>query len=280
MSFSKVKVTVPDVDRPFISGTYDYSNKSVKDANIKMMKSIKDKYFSSIQKYGKALDIPDGVIISFIASESGGIPVQVSNPSGAAKYDVWGIMAISPSAFYDAIAKWSSHVKTEEIPEVVKTKIQEKVPGLLKNLSVYPAEVIRNAFKNDQDFNIMAGCVVLRWLFERFNVLGVTLFNKAIVSYNAGLYQSFLVSEGSKTKPNLTPVDTVAMVSDKKVPLESRSYLLKVLGKDGFMDLYYKQNLVSPSTTKPNLPTTDLNAKTTTSSIVGDIVANISKSIF
>jgi len=277
MSWTKVTVTVPDVNQAYKSGNYDFSAPAVKNANVNMMKKILSSYSGSITKYGQALDIPDGVIISFIASESGGTPVQITNPSGAAKYDVWGIMAISPAAFYDAVTKWGNHVKTEPIPDVIKQKINEKIPGLLKTPSSFPKDQIRNILKSDQDFNTMAGCMVLRWLFERFSVLGVTLFNKAIVSYNAGLYQSFLVQ--NKTTPNLTPVDTAVLIKDTKVPLESRSYLLKVLGKDGFMDLYYGQNLVNPSKDNALVPATNPAAGTAAGTIVGSIMASVARSI-
>jgi len=277
MAWTKVTVTVPDINKAFKSGSYDFSNAAVKNGNVAMMKRILTTHGAAISKYGKALAIPDGVIISFIASESGGTPVQTTNPSGAQKYDVWGVMAISPAAFYDAVNKWANHVKTESIPEIIKKKINEKVPTLLKG-GAYPAETIRQALKNDQDFNIMAGCMVLRWLFERFSVLGVTLFNKAIVSYNAGLYKSFLVAKEGSTIPNLNPVDTATLVADAKVPLESRSYLLKVLGSDGFMDLYYAQNLINPSVVNALEPATDKPAETV-GTIMGDVISAINKAL-
>lgn len=244
MSFSKVTVKVPDVNQQFKQGNYDYSSSAVKTANVNMLKSIRSKYLTSINAYGSDLSIPNGVIVSFIASESGGTPVQQSNPSGAKQYDVWGVMALSPTAFYDAVSKWKNHSKTQDIPESIKAKINQKIPSLLKGASYDKvSSQIRTAISNDMDFNILGGCLVLRWLFERFSVTGTTLFNKALVSYNAGLYQPFLRS-GKSTSPDLTPKDTSTLVADKTIPIESRSYLLKVLGKDGFMDLIYGQKLV------------------------------------
>lgn len=244
MAFSKVTVKVPDVAESYGK----YSTPAEKSANVAMLKKIKNQYASSISTYGKALGIPDGVLVAFIASESGGTPVQVTNPSGAARFDVWGVMAISPAGTYDSIVNWKNHVKNDSIPADILAKINKKLPGLVatKQGTVMSDSVklsIRNALKSDMDFNILSGSMMLRWLFERFSVAGISLFNKALVSYNAGLYQPFLRS-GKSTSPDLTPKDTATLVADKKVPLESRSYLLKVLGKDGFMDLYYGQKLV------------------------------------
>jgi hypothetical protein len=154
-------------------------------------------------------------------------------------------MALSPAAFYDAVIKWKNHVKGAEIPEVVKGKINQKIPTLLKGASYQSVGgQIRQAIQSDSDFNILGGTLLLRWLFERFSVGGETLFNKGIVAYNAGLYQSFLISDKKLKTPDLTIKDTTTLVNNKKIPLESRNYLLKVLGKDGFMDLIYWQKLV------------------------------------
>lgn len=281
MAWAKVTVKVPDVNQAFKSGSYNYATPAVKNANVAMMKRINTSYGSAINTYGKLLAIPDGVIISFIASESGGTPVQVTNPSGAAQFDVWGIMAISPAALYDAVKKWKNHVKSEAIPTAITAKIQAKTPGFLKSTSPSAAVLteIRNALKSDQDFNTMAGCMVLRWLFERFSTLGVTLFNKAIVSYNAGLYQSFLVTDKKTLAPDLNQVDTATLVANTKVPLESRSYLLKVLGTDGFMDLFYRQNLVLPSKENTGMPSVDNVSIKTSSTILGSIMGSIKSSL-
>lgn len=246
MAWAKVVVKVPDVDQTFKSGNYNYGSPAVKNANVNMMKKISKDFSSSMTLYGSLLAIPNGVINAFMCSESGGTPVQKTNPSGAQKYDVWGLMAISPAAFFDAFVKWKNHVKTEPIPEGIKSVVRNKVPGLLmSNPGTSNFSAIRTALQTDNDFNIMAGCMVLRWLFERFSVMGVTLFNKALVSYNAGLYQKFL-TEGGSTRPNLEVTDTATLVANKSVPQESKSYLLKVLGNDGFMDLYYGQKLIEP----------------------------------
>jgi hypothetical protein len=85
----------------------------------------------------------------------------------------------------------------------------------------------------------MAGTLVLRWLIERFSVAGGSgQLNKAMVGYNAGPYRTVLSSGGTKT-----PVDSTSLASNRSVPAESRAYLYKMLGKDGFLELIYLQKL-------------------------------------
>jgi hypothetical protein len=58
-----------------------------------------------------------------------------------------------------------------------------------------------------------------------------------MVAYNAGAYR--VVLGGTKTGRE-TPVDSTSLATNRSVPLESRSYLYKMMGKDGFLELIYK----------------------------------------
>ena len=55
-----------------------------------------------------------------------------------------------------------------------------------------------------------------------------------MVSYNAGYY-----AMRNKVKGVIT---TTQMLNNKSIPLESRGYLLKMLGVNGFLDLWFKEN--------------------------------------
>lgn len=91
----------------------------------------------------------------------------------------------------------------------------------------------------------MAGTLMLRWLIERFsNVVTGGQLNKAIVAFNAGPYVKVLQVPGTSTTPNEIPIDSTSLVNNRRVPAESRGYLLKMLGIDGFMSLVYKDKVV------------------------------------
>jgi hypothetical protein len=89
----------------------------------------------------------------------------------------------------------------------------------------------------------MSGTLILRWLLERFtDDSGISQsLNKAMVAYNAGAYRVVL---GSDKRGRETPVDSTSLVTNRSVPFESRSYLLKMLGKDGFLELIYKDKAI------------------------------------
>ena len=69
---------------------------------------------------------------------------------------------------------------------------------------------------------------------EAFKNGNVANINKVMVSYNAGYY-----AMRNKVKGVIT---TTQMLNNKSIPLESRGYLLKMLGVNGFLDLWFKEN--------------------------------------
>lgn len=241
MGFSRVLVNVPDVQLTFKSGAIDYAKKEVKASNVNTLKRINSSYGTYINKWGEALSIPNGVIAGFIATESSG---QMVGPN---KFEATGLMQATPPSAYDAIANWKKEVK-DPIPAAIIQELNTKAKFLLNGTSYANAKSgILNLLKTDASFNILAGCMILRWMFERFSNNGTALLNRALVAYNAGAYTPSQASKdpGAKsTAANRNVADTATLVASKSVPLESRYYLVKMLGVDGFLDLIYRQNLV------------------------------------
>lgn len=235
MGYSKIDMVVPDIEKAYSN----YSLPVVKQGNIATIKSIKSKYGASIDKWSKAFGIPSGVIIGFIATESGGN----QNVTSFASPDIKGLMQISPAGVYDTITKWNSQVD-EPLPADVKASIQRKVPELLnKSVKYTPtlkAKIVRFT-GGDADFNIMTGTALLRWLLERFaNPIFGGQLNKAMVAYNAGAYIKAL----GGVKADTTKVDSTDLAANKRVPSESRNYLLKMFGIDGYLSLIYKDKVI------------------------------------
>lgn len=234
-NFSAIKFTVPDIKKQFISGGIDYSKSAVKQSNVKTIQSINTNYGSLIKRWSDIFEIPSGVIIAFIATESGG---KMLKPN---KYQATGLMQVTPSAIYECVTKWSNEVDAP-LPTEAINEINKKVPELLKKapLSAALKSKILSVLTNDASFNIMSGVLVIRWLLERFGspIYGGQL-NKAMVAYNAGAYTKALTSGGSKSIE--TPIDSLSLATNLRVPIESRSYLYKMLGKDGFLSLIYQQ---------------------------------------
>lgn len=242
MSFSQVKLIVPDVAKPYKSGNLDYSSPAAKKANIAMMKRIAAQYGAYIRKWCVPLGIPEGVILGFIATESGGV---MSKPNA---FDATGLMQVTTVTAYDTVTRWSTEVK-EPIPAIIQAEIKAKAPYLSGKPSAYTAVKgkLSSLLATDASYNILAGCMAIRWLSERFSANGTALFNRVLVAYNSSAYtssQNTTNAKGQRIVPIRTAIDTSSLVASSSVPAESRAYLVKMLGKDGFLDLYYTQKLI------------------------------------
>jgi soluble lytic murein transglycosylase-like protein len=233
-NYSIINLTLPDIKKQFVSGSIDYSKQSVKQSNIKTIKSIDANYGSLIKKWSDVFEVPYGIIVGFIATESGGKMVKPN------KYLATGLMQVTPAAVYDCVTKWKNEVDSP-LPIEAVNELNKKVPELLRKAPFTSTlkNKILSLLEIDASFNIMVGVLVIRWLLERFAspIYGGQI-NKAMVSYNAGAYTKSLVSGG---KAITTPIDSTSLATNIRVPKESRGYLYKMLGKDGFLSLIYQQ---------------------------------------
>jgi len=237
MAYSKIFVKVPDIKTSFKAGTYNYSTPSVKAANIKVIQQINSNYGQIIEKWANLYEIPVGVIISFIATESGG---TMAAPN---KYQATGLMQVTPTAIYEVARKWTSEVDSP-LPQESVNLLNQRVPDLLKakTLTAGLRSSILSNLQRDANFNVMAGTMILRWLLERFTtILSGGQLNKAMVAYNAGAYNKAI---SSGTKAILEPIDSTTLSRNPQVPAESRGYLIKMLGIDGFLSIIYKDKAI------------------------------------
>lgn len=245
-SFSIIKIKVPDVNKSFTSGDVKYSSPTTKAGNINLLKRIYTQYGATIDRWATALDLGGrGVIASFIATESGG-SMTPANGKPTNQYGATGLMQITAVAFYDAFYGWSKEVKSP-MPKEVQDELRKKASFLFTKTTpsfTLVKDRILKLLQSDASFNVLAGCLCLRWLSERFSNNRIALFNRVMVAYNAGAYTKSMVVSGTKTQANKNPVDTTTLVNNMAVPFESRNYLVKMMGVDGFLDLIYKQKLV------------------------------------
>lgn len=229
MSFTKIKIKVPDVNRTYVKGSYNYSKLETIKANTDVMNTIYKTYGGYIAKWGEVFDIDDSIITGFIATESGGINVGKNN------YNAVGLMQMTPDAVWEMISKWNKIVGNP-LPKMAKDYFNKVIPSSKKfDPNVLPTASITNEILNalkNPEFNIAVGTANIRWLLEAFKDNSGANINKVMVSYNSGYYASI-----SKVKKSQT---TEQMINNKNFSLESRGYLLKMLGKNGFLDLWFK----------------------------------------
>jgi len=236
--FSTIRVKVPDLPTPFRSGNVNYSQPHVKVANTKMIRDIKAKYGSLYNKWGEVFEIPNGILNGFIATESGG---QMAKPN---VFKATGLMQVTPNTVWETARKFRSQTGVD-LPAEVRAEITRRIPTFFTSKDIQPnsatERTLLNLLEKDANFNIMVGTTTLRWLLERFSHLRVGQLNKAMVAYNAG---AFTRSINRGTTPITEPIDTIKLVSNRLVPIESRGYLLKMMGKDGFLSLIYKDKVI------------------------------------
>lgn len=236
--FSTIRVKVPDLPTPFRSGNINYSQPHVKVANTKMIRDIKAKYGSLYNKWGEVFEIPNGILNGFIATESGG---QMAKPN---QFKATGLMQVTPNTVWETARKFRSQTGVD-LPAEVRAEITRRIPTFFTSNDIQPnaatERTLLNLLEKDANFNIMVGTTTLRWLLERFSHLRVGQLNKAMVAYNAG---AFTRSINRGTTPITEPIDTIKLVSNRLVPIESRGYLLKMMGKDGFLSLIYKDKVI------------------------------------
>lgn len=218
MAYTSVRVKVPDLKTSF----GNYSKPEVKKANLDMIKSINSNYGSIISKYEQPLSMPKAIVVSVIGTESGGKMV------GKNAYGAIGLMQVTYPTFVETTTQWKKYTN-QDLPIFLKQNIDRLAPNKSQS-------AIESKLSSSPELNILVGMMLLRLLSERFG----GNFNRVLVAYNAGAYTK---SQNVGTTPIKTPIDTALLVSDKRVPTQSRNYLEKVLGKDGFLELYIN-NLV------------------------------------
>ena len=229
--YTTVAIKVPDVNRSFTQGSYKYSDPAVAKANKAVLDKIYADLGTFITRWGIEFEVDDSIIAGFIATESGG---KNAPPN---KYDATGLMQVTPNSVWEILAKWQVMVNSP-LSAKATSFFNKAIPSSKNfNANTLPSSAvkseIRKALQNNPEFNIAIGTATLRWLLEAFKDGNVASINKVMVSYNAGYY-----SMRNKVKGVMT---TQQLINNKSIPVESRGYLLKMLGVNGFLDLWFKK---------------------------------------
>ena len=226
---------ISDLPYRFVFGKEDYSSPSVKQGNITTLQGIKNNYGKSIEKWSNSFELGVPMLSSFIAVESSGKMVGKNN-AGAI-----GLTQVTAVLVRESISKFKIITKVDLPTEAVKS-IKSKASFLLsltpnnQDLSSENTSKLESLLKSDSDFNILMGALGLRWGLEITKALGKTYLQKGIIAYNQSAY-------GDISRYKNKEVKTITLFKDKGIPKETRNYLVKILGIDGFLELYAKENI-------------------------------------
>jgi hypothetical protein len=229
--YTKIFVKLPDLNRTFVSGKINFLKPSEVEQNVAMLNRIKTQYGALIKEWGKEFEIDESIITSFIATESGG---ESKPPKDGAV--ARGLMGLTSVAVWETLVKWKYKVNSP-LSDKAKAFFDKKLPNL-KNINPNAKanssdlSAIWSALAQDE-FNIACGVATIRWLIEAFKENGTSPLNKTLLTYNWSYYASRNLIKGN--------VSSESMVMNTKFPKESRNYLLKQLGVNGFMYLYEKK---------------------------------------
>lgn len=226
MSYTKIEIKVPAINRSFIQGNYSYAKPETISANKKMIEMVEKTYGKLIEKWGKVFEVDESIIVCFICTESGG---KNAPPN---KYKATGLMQVTPKTVYETITKWKSMVGSP-LSKQAESFFQNQVSSTSKwsgNRQPSSAELSQIQAKlNDIEYNIAIGIAVIRWMIEGNAKIGKISLDKVMVTYNAGFY-------GTRNLIKNLSIDEIVL--NTSLQKETRDYIVKMLGVHGFLDLY------------------------------------------
>lgn len=228
--YSRIEFDFPDINRAYInqSGGENYSLPNTISQNKKTIELIKNNIGNFITKWSNVFELSDEVLISFIATESTG----KNSPKN--KFNAIGYTQSTPISVFESVTKWESMVG-KPLPTEAKEILSKNIPSWTKWVrdKYEVGDVNHNNLVKalpNPEFNIAMGALQIRWLLEAFNNNGVSPLNKVMVSYNRGYSSTKNLVKGN--------VNTVQMMK-LSLGIEAKSYLLKMLGRYGFISLAY-----------------------------------------
>ena len=202
-------------------------------ASVKgMIEKIWKNYKPYIQYASKHSNIPEEVITSFIAVESGG-----NASAGASGHITQGLMQWNRNY---AKATLEKEYSKGRLTEGEKTKLAEygikfDANGKTRNIT--------NADQLKPELNILIGAITLGQLIDTSwgTSDGKIHLDRVIAVYNAGAYGD----TGKKARQLSTPKFSTPETLAGSVNSITRAYIGKMIGKDGAMDIIKKDGVLA-----------------------------------
>jgi soluble lytic murein transglycosylase-like protein len=201
-------------------------------ASVKgMIQKIWKNYKSSIQYASKHSNIPEEVITSFIAVESGG-----NASAGGSGHITQGLMQWNRNY---AKATLEKEYSKGRLTEGEKTKLAEY--GIKFDANGKTRD-ITNADQLKPELNILIGAITLGQLIDTSwgTSDGKIHLDRVIAVYNAGAYGD----TGKKARQLTTPKFSTPETLSGSVNSITRAYIGKMIGKDGAMDIIKKDGVL------------------------------------
>ncbi len=207
---------------------------SFKNSAIAGLKKYKAGYSTTVTAVSTALGVPEMVIYAFMVIENmTANPNSVSASSGAT-----GFMQIIPKWGYGAIWENRQSLNAEFVKVLKKhaPKVYD-AKGVLRNYNDATAIAAVKAALLKPEFNIWLGTLIIaQYMNASLKKYNKIRLDHIVVRYNSGTsnFNKYIEKKG------LGSSDTAAI--HKAIPFtETKSYIVKLLGIDGSMDLQVKK---------------------------------------
>jgi len=228
--YSKIDFNFPDINRAYVNqgGGENYSSANTILQNKNTVALIKSTIGDFVSKWSNIFELSDEILISFIATESTGKNAPRNS------FNAIGYTQSTPISVFESVTKWDSMVGSPLPPEA-KAILSKNIPtwtswkkDVYKDGDANYAKLVK-ALPNPE-FNVAMGALQIRWLLEAYDKDGGSPLNKVMVSYNRGY-----PSTKNKVKGNITSTQMMKL----SLGIEAKAYLLKMLGRYGFLSITY-----------------------------------------
>jgi len=201
-------------------GNAFYSESSVS-ANKKAVSSIKSKYQKPISNVLNSTKLNEDLLLSFIFIESAGVEKAVSSANAI------GLMQITVGTANDIVRRDVASGKLDSykrnlLVSVIGSSNTEK---LIKSNMGDTTQYIKSADLFNPELNIMLGASLINQIIDRLKENNLFTLNRIVILYNRGFYL------------NKTQYEGTASEVFKKQPAETRNFIIKLLGKNGLLDI-------------------------------------------
>jgi len=200
-----------------------YYKESDRPAIQKSLIEINNKYGKSIAKISKATAVPEALVLSFIFIESRGGNNAVNGNS-------YGLMQINTTSATDLLhLAHTNNLLTSEIQYMLRKHIGNRLDTILKMqyMNQYGLQVTASDLQQPE-LNILIGTLYLRLLIDYFTENKTIRLDKVVACYNMGF--------GWRTKLTGPDYETIEKMTSNLNSITG-SYILKLLGKNGTLDI-------------------------------------------
>ena len=200
-----------------------------RDAVKGQLEKIWKNYKSAIEFASEQSKIPKEILVAFISVESGGNP-----KAGSSGHVTQGLMQWNRTY---AQANLEKEFKEKRLSDAEKKKLAEFG---IKFDANGKTRAITNADQLKPELNILIGSIILGQMIDTDwgTENGEIKMERVIAVYNAGAYGDTGKKARSKQYP--TPLALANVVNPT-----TRTYIAKMLGKDGALDIVKSDNIIS-----------------------------------